>query len=172
MRLIGLAVALAVSVLLAPLPAEAQPTQRVYRIGFLGQTSPSDYSSQIAALRQGLREAGYQEGANLFIEYRWAEGRLGRLPGLATDLVRLKVDLIVTHGTAGPRAAKQATATIPIVFATAGDPVRDGIVTSLSRPGGNMTGLSIQQTDVMMKQLDLLKTGRADSVPDCPVAGC
>jgi len=157
MRRIGLAVALTVSVLLAPLPAEAQPTQRVYRIGFLGQTSPSDYSSQIAALRQGLREAGYQEGVNLFIEYRWAEGRLGRLPSLATDLVRLKVDLIVTHGTAGPRAAKQATATIPIVFATAGDPVRDGIVTSLSRPGGNMTGLSIQQTDVMMKQLDLLK---------------
>jgi len=157
MRRIGLAVALTVSVLLAPLPAEAQPTQRVYRIGFLGQTTPSDYSSQIAALRQGLREAGYQEGVNLFIEYRWAEGRLGRLPSLATDLVRLKVDLIVTHGTAGPRAAKQATATIPIVFATAGDPVRDGIVTSLSRPRGNMTGLSIQQTDVMMKQLDLLK---------------
>src|SRR5438309_5592393 len=119
----------------SPLAARAQATQRVYRIGFLGQTSPSDYSSQIAALRQGLRDAGYQEGANLFIEYRWAEGRLGRLPSLATDLVRLKVDLIVTHGTAGSRAAKQATATIPLVFATAGDPVRGGIVTSLSRPG-------------------------------------
>jgi putative ABC transport system substrate-binding protein len=148
---------LTLGTLTVPLAVEAQPTQRVYRIGFLGQTSPSDYSSQIAALRQGLRDAGYQEGANLFIEYRWAEGRLGRLPSLATDLVRLKVDLIVTHGTAGSRAAKQATATIPIVFATAGDPVRDGIVTSLSRPGGNITGLSIQQTDLLTKQLDLLK---------------
>jgi putative tryptophan/tyrosine transport system substrate-binding protein len=157
MRLIGLAAILTLSLALAPLAAEGQPTQRVYRIGFLGQTSPSDYSSQIAALRQGLRDAGYQEGANLVIEYRWAEGRLGRVPSLATDLVRLKVDLIVTHGTAGSRAAKQATATIPIVFATAGDPVREGIVTSLSRPGGNMTGLSIQPTDVMTKQLDLLK---------------
>jgi putative tryptophan/tyrosine transport system substrate-binding protein len=152
-----LLVTLAGGILVVPLAVEAQPTQRVYRIGFLGQTSPSDYSSQIAALRQGLRDAGYQEGANLFIEYRWAEWRLDRLPSLATDLVRLKVDLIVTHGTAGSRAAKQATATIPIVFATTGDPVRDGIVTSLSRPGGNMTGLSIQESDVTMKQLDLLK---------------
>jgi putative ABC transport system substrate-binding protein len=157
MRRIGLVVVVTLSLFVAPLAAQAQPTQRVYRIGFLGQTSPSDYSSQIAALRQGLRDAGYQEGTNLFIEYRWAEGRLGRLPSLATELVRLKVDLIVTHGTAGSRAVKQATATIPIVFATAGDPVRGGIVTGLSRLGGNMTGLSIQESDVMTKQLDLLK---------------
>ena len=145
MRRVGLAVIL--SLTLAPLAAEAQPTQRVYRIGFLGQTSPSDYSTGIAALRQGLREAGYQEGANLSIEYRWAEGRVGRLPSLATELVRLRVDLIVTHGTAGSRAAKQATATIPIILPTAGDSVRSG----------NMTGLSIPQTDLMMKQLDQLK---------------
>ena len=157
MRLIGIAFAVTLSLTLAPLAAGAESTQRVYKIGFLGQMSPSDSSSQIKALRQGLRDAGYQDGANLFIEYRWAEGRLGRLPSLATDLVRFKVDLIVADGTAGAQAAKQATATIPIIFVTAGDAGRGGMVTSLSRPGGNMTGLSIQETDVAMKQLDLLK---------------
>jgi ABC-type uncharacterized transport system substrate-binding protein len=156
MRRIGLAV-VALNLILISLSVEAQQAQRVYRIGFLGQTSPSDYSSQIAALRQGLRDAGYQEGANLFIEYRWAEGRLGRLPSLATDLVRLKVDLIVTHGTAGSRAAKEAAGTIPIVFATTGDPIRSGIVPSLPRPGGNITGLFIRESGVTVKQLDLLK---------------
>ena len=119
MRRIGLAV-VALNLILISLSVEAQQAQRVYRIGFLGQTSPSDYSSQIAALRQGLRDAGYQEGATLSIEYRWAEGRLGRLPSLATDLVRSKVDLIVIDGTAGARAAKQATATIPIVLRDSG----------------------------------------------------
>jgi ABC-type uncharacterized transport system substrate-binding protein len=156
MRLIALAVVLALSVL-APLTAEAPPTQRVHRIGFLGQTSPADYSSRIAALREGLHDAGYREGSDLFIEYRWAEGRLARLPSLATELVRLKVDLIVTHGTAGSRAAKSATTTIPIVFATAGDPIRGGTVSNLSHPGGNVTGLSIQETDVMMKRLEFIK---------------
>ena len=156
MRRIGLALVFVVSVL-APLTAEAPPTQRVYRIGFLGQTSPADYSSRIAALREGLHDAGYREGADLFIEYRWAEGRLARLPSLATELVRLKVDLIVTHGTAGSRAAKSATTTIPIVFATAGDPIRGGTVSNLSHPGGNVTGLSIQETDVMIKRLESIK---------------
>src|SRR5215471_12893342 len=118
MRRIGLAVVLALS-LLGPLIVEGQQTQRVYRIGFLGETSLSDYSTPLAALRQGLRDAGYQEGTNLVIESRWAEERGSRLPGLAADLVRLKVDLIVTHGTAGSRAAKQATTTF--FFDCAGD---------------------------------------------------
>jgi putative tryptophan/tyrosine transport system substrate-binding protein len=156
MRLIGLAVVLGVS-LLGPLIGEGQQTQRVYRIGFLGETSLSDYSTPLAALRRGLRDAGYLEGTNLVIESRWAEERVGRLPGLAADLVRLKVDLIVTHGTAGSRAAKQATTTIPIVFATAGDAVRSGLVTSFARPGGNMTGFSIRERDLMGKRFDLLK---------------
>ncbi|MBM2812908.1 MAG: transporter substrate-binding protein [Chloroflexi bacterium] len=140
-----------------PPAAEAQPAQKIYRVGFLGVTSLSDHSRQIAALREGLRDAGYHEGANLAIEYRWAEGKLGRLPGLATELVRLKVDLIVTHGTPGSRAAKQATTTIPIVFAAVSDPVRSGVVVSLSRPSNNVTGLSLQDTEVTVKQLELLK---------------
>jgi len=156
MQRIRLAVVLALS-LLGPLIVEGQQTQRVYRIGFLGETSLSDYSTPLAALRQGLRNAGYQEGTNLVIESRWAEERESRLPGLAADLVRLKVDLIVTHGTAGSRAAKQATTTIPIVFATAGDAVRRGLVTSFTRPGGNMTGFSIRESDVVRKRFDLLK---------------
>ena len=157
MRRIGLAIVLALGLLAPPLIGEGQQTQRVYRIGFLGETSLSDYSIPLAALRRGLRDAGYQEGTNLVIESRWAEERVGRLPGLAADLVRLKVDLIVTHGAAGSRAANQATATIPIVFATAGDAVRSGLVTSFAHPGGNMTGFSIRESDVMGKRLDLLK---------------
>lgn len=101
--------------------AEAQPAPRVHTIGFLGMTSAADHARQIEALRAGLRTAGYREGANLVIEYRWAEGRLNRL--LAAELVRLPVELIVTHGTAGSRAAKEATTTIPVVIGTVGDPV-------------------------------------------------
>src|SRR5262249_56846123 len=127
--------------------------ERVYRIGFVGETSLSDYSTPFAALRQGLRNAGYQEGTNLVIESRWAEERGSRLPGLAADLVRLKVDLIVTHGTAGSRAAKQATTTIPIVFATAGDAGRRGLGTSFTHPRGNMTGFSVRDSDLVGESL-------------------
>jgi len=134
---------------------EAQQT-RVHRIGFLGQTSASAQSAQTAALRQGLRDAGYREVSNLVIEYRWAEGKLSRLPDLASELVRLRVDVIVTHGTAGSRAAKQATRTIPIVIVNS-DPVRTGLVSSLSRPGGNVTGLSLQDTEMTLKRLEFLK---------------
>jgi putative ABC transport system substrate-binding protein len=141
----------------APLAVAAQTTGRVYRIGFLGQTSARDHAAAIAVLRRGLREAGYEEGRNLVIEYRWAEGRLDRLPALAAELVGLEVDLIVTHGTPGSRAAKKATSTIPVVIATAGDPVRSGVVASLSRPGGNVTGLSVQEFEVNLKRLELLK---------------
>ena len=150
----------AVAVLLLALiagAAEAQPAPGVHRIGFLGQTSASAHSPQITALRQGLRDAGYHEGANLIIEYRWADGRLSRLPELAAELVRLKVDLIVAHGTSGSRAAKQATRTIPIVMAATSDPVRNGLVASLSRPGGNVTGLSNQETEIAVKRLEFMK---------------
>ena len=134
---------------------EAQQT-RMHRIGFLGQTSAAAYSAPLAALQKGLRDAGYKEGTNLVIEYRWADGQLSRLPALASELVRLKVDVIVTHGTPGARAAKQATRTIPIVIVNS-DPVRTGLVGSLSRPGGNVTGLSLQDTEMTFKRLEFLK---------------
>jgi putative ABC transport system substrate-binding protein len=135
----------------------AQQTGRIYRIGFLGIANESSWASQIAALRQGLRELGYEEGKNLVIEYRWADENLDRLPKLASELVSLKVDLIVTHGTPGSRAAKQATVSIPIVMAAVGDPVRSGLVASVARPGGNLTGNSILDFDLALKRLELVK---------------
>jgi ABC-type uncharacterized transport system substrate-binding protein len=143
--------------LATPLAAEAQTAQRVYRLGFLGQTSASDLFRQTAALSEGLRDLGYAEGSNLVIEYRWAERKLDRLPVLASELVSLKVDAIVTHGSAGSRAAKQATQTIPIVVAVVGYPVENGIVVSLSRPGGNVTGLVLHEFETTVKWLELLK---------------
>jgi putative tryptophan/tyrosine transport system substrate-binding protein len=137
--------------------ARAQQTGKIYRIGFLGIANASSWAIYIAALRQGLRELGYEEGKNLVIEYRWAEDDFDRLPKLAAELVSLKVDLIVTHGTPGSRAAKQATMTIPIVMAAVGDPVRSGLVASLARPGGNLTGNSILEFDLTLKRLQLVK---------------
>src|SRR5512132_1441311 len=128
------AIAIAVLLLASPL-AEAQQTEKVYRIGLLGLSSRSDVTG-LAALHQGLRDLGYQEGKNLVIEYRWAEGRYDRLPALADELVRLKVDVLVTYATPGARAAKQATTTIPVVVASMGDAVATGIVPNLARPGG------------------------------------
>lgn len=139
------------------LAATTQTAERVYRLGFLGQTSAADLARQTAALRQGLRDLGYEEGRNLVIEYRWAERKLDRLPALATELVGLKVDAIVTHGSAGSRAAKLATGTIPIVIAVVGDPVASGVVASLSRPGGNVTGLVLEEFESTVKWLELLK---------------
>jgi len=150
--LLGLLVAIAASG-----AAGAQQTGRIYRIGFLGIANASSWASQIDALRQGLRELGYEEGKNLVIEYRWADENLDRLPKLSSELVSLKVDLIVTHGTPGSRAAKQATATVPIVMAAVGDPVRSGLVASLARPGGNLTGNSILEFDLALKRLELVK---------------
>jgi ABC-type uncharacterized transport system substrate-binding protein len=137
--------------------ARAQQPGKVYHIGFLGIASASAWASQIAGLRQGLRELGYEEGRNLMIEYRWAEEDFDRLPKLASELVSLKVDVIVTHGTPGSRAAKQATTTIPIVMAAVGDPVRSGLVASLAHPGGNLTGNSILEFDLALKRLELVK---------------
>ena len=137
--------------------ASAQQTGKVYRIGFLGPANASSWASYITALREGLREFGYEEGKNLVIEYRWAEENLDRLPELASELVSLKVDLIVTDGTPGSRAAKQATTTIPVVMAAVGDPVRSGLVASLARPGGNLTGNSIVEVDLILKRLQLVR---------------
>jgi putative ABC transport system substrate-binding protein len=131
--------------------------RKVYRLGFLGQTSAPDLGRQTAALRQGLQDLGYEEGRNLLIEYRWAERNLARLSALATELVGLQVDAIVTHGSAGSRAAKQATARIPIVIAVVGDPVASGVVASLDRPGGNVTGLVLEEFESTVKWLELLK---------------
>ena len=137
--------------------AAADTAGRVYKVGFLGLTSAADHGLQTGALRQGLRDLGYEEGKNLVIEYRWAERKLDRLPALAAELVGLKVDIIVTHGSPGSRAAKQATAEIPIVIAVVGDPVGSGVVASLSRPGGNVTGLVLQEFESSVKWLEFLK---------------
>src|SRR5437870_12525455 len=136
--------------------AQAQPT-KIPRIGFLSASSPAALSGRIEAFRQGLRELGYVEGKNILIEYRYAEGKLDRLPALAAELVRLKVDLIVTGGPGATRSAKEATVTIAIVFAQDGDPVASGFVASLSRPGGNTTGLSTLAPELSGKRLELLK---------------
>jgi putative ABC transport system substrate-binding protein len=136
--------------------AEAQQPARILRIGILIPSSASFYSSRVEALRQRLRDHGYVEGKNILIEYRYAEGKLERLPDLAAELVRLKVDVIVTAGPA-ILAAKKASATIPIVFAAAADPVGSGLVSSLARPGGNITGLSVTAPDLDGKRLELLK---------------
>jgi ABC-type uncharacterized transport system substrate-binding protein len=155
-RTIGATVTLIISILLAPLVADAQPAGKVYRIGRLAPGSPEG-SPFIESFRQALHERGYIEGQNLVIEYRWAEGRDERLPDLAAELVRLKVDVIVTGGSTAIRAAQQATRTIPIVMVGASDPVAQGFVASLARPGGNITGLSIVTPELLGKRLEILK---------------
>ena len=137
--------------------AEAQQPTKVPRIGYLSAASPSANAARIEAFRQGLRELGYVEGKNIVIEWRYAEGKLDRLPALAAELVRLKVDIIVTAGPTATRAAKEATSTIPIVMAQDGDPVGNGFVASLARPGGNITGLSTLAPELSGKRLELLK---------------
>ena len=137
--------------------AEAQQTGKVPRIGYLSPTSPSVSPTRIEAFRQGLRELGYVEGKNIVIEYRYAEGKFDRLAALAAELVRLNVDLIVTTGPTVTRAAKETTTTVPIVMATDTDPVGNGFVASLARPGGNITGLSALAPELSGKQLELLK---------------
>ncbi len=140
-----------------PLAARAQQPAKVPTIGFLGAGTPLVWGQWVAAFVQRLRELGWIEGRNVAIEYRWAEGRDERFAEIAAEFVRLKVDVIVTSGTPTVVAAKQATSVIPIVFATAGDPVGTGLVASLARPGGNVTGLSVQITDLAGKRLELLR---------------
>src|SRR5262245_34288067 len=127
-------------------------------IGFLSSRSPVESSYVLAAFHKGLREAGFVEGQNVAIEFRWAEGDYGRLPALAAELVRLRVTLLFTAGGPPPAlAAKAATSTIPIVFSAANDPVRNGLVTSLARPGGNVTGMSTLTTGLAGKSVELMK---------------
>jgi putative ABC transport system substrate-binding protein len=138
-------------------PAAAQQAGKVPRIGYLGASTPFAGSARIEAFRQGLRELGYVEGKNIVIEQRSAEGKADRLPSLAAELVRLKVDVIVTAGPTDTRAAKRATSTIPIVMSQDSDPVGNGFVASLARPGGNITGLSTLSPEISGKRLELLK---------------
>jgi putative ABC transport system substrate-binding protein len=138
--IVRLATAAAVLLLAGSVAAQAQQAARVYRIGYVSPTSPS---LPFAAFRQALRELGYVEGRNVIIEERYAEGRPERLPELVAELIRLKVDVLVTGSTVSALAAKRATTTVPIVFATAFDPVATGIVASLARPGGNITGMAM-----------------------------
>jgi putative ABC transport system substrate-binding protein len=151
------AVALALLFLAAPLSVTAQQQARVPRIGLLSPFSPADAEAWHQAFRQGLRNHDWVEGKNISIEYRYAEGRLDRLPDLAAELVRLKVDIIVTSVTPDALAAKKATVTIPIVMAAAGDVTVTGLVESLARPGGNITGLAQMNPELAVKRLDLLK---------------
>jgi putative tryptophan/tyrosine transport system substrate-binding protein len=140
-----------------PLAARAQQPARLPTIGFLGSSTPLAMGQWVAAFVQRLRDLGWTEGRTVVIEYRWAEGRSSRAAEIAAEFVRLKVDVIVTYSTAPVIAAKQATSVIPIVFAAANDPVGANLVASLARPGGNVTGLSVQQTDVAGKKLELLR---------------
>src|SRR6185436_16652821 len=155
-RFVGL---FAIFLILAPcgVVALAQQPPKVSRIGYLGLSFPSANVARIEALRQGLRDLGYVEGKNIVFEWRWAEGKADRIPELAAELVKLKVDVIVTQGPALNRPAKEATSTIPIVMGFDSDPVGNGIVTSLARPGGNVTVLSALFPELSGKQLELLK---------------
>jgi putative ABC transport system substrate-binding protein len=149
--------AFASTLLAVPLAAEAQQTGKVWRIGYLGAAARPPDGAPPAALRQALQELGYVDGRNVTYAGRWAEARTERLPALAAELVGLKVDLIVTFGGKTALAVKEATATIPIVFVGAGDPVGIGLIASLSRPGGSVTGISDQANELSPKRLELLK---------------
>lgn len=155
--------ALVLAFIAAALASESsgQQTGKVHHIGLLSASSAAGLAPRVDALRQGLRDLGYVEGKNLTIEYRWADDKYDRLPALAAELVRLRVDVIVTHGTPGALAAKQATTTIPVVVALLGDPVVTGVVSSYARPGGNITGQSFHFPEMMPKRIEVLK----DAVP-------
>ncbi len=158
MRLIGLVV-LALGLILAPLAAETQQPPKVARIGYLltGSLESPETRALLDAFRQGLRERGYVEGQNIVIEYRAADGKIDRFPGLATEMARLQPDLIVAGNTPAARAVQQATTAIPIVAYAMGDPVGDGLVANLSRPGGNVTGLTFLGPELIPKRFELLK---------------
>jgi putative ABC transport system substrate-binding protein len=154
------------ALLCVALEAGAQAPQKVHRIALLGVASPVTYQRQVDAFRAGLRGLGYEEGRNVSIDARWAEGDAARLPQLAAELVATSPDVIVTSGPGAP-AAKRATSTIPIVMAAAGDAVATGLVQSLSRPGGNLTGLSFQFPEINAKRLAILK----DAMPSLARVG-
>ena len=155
--MVALAIVLVLGLLLAPRAAEAQPGDRVFRVGYLNPGGASLAPIRLDPLRQGLRDLGYVEGRNLLLEARWGEGNLDRLPGLATELVNAKVDVIVTAAAPAARAARDATKIVPIVMVDPGDPVGSGLVASLAKPGGNMTGLSSATPDIVGKQVQVIK---------------
>jgi ABC-type uncharacterized transport system substrate-binding protein len=145
-----------------PLAARAERSAKLPTIGYLGSSTASAQSQWVAAFVQRLNDHGWIEGRTIAVQYRWAEGRIERFQEIAREFARLKVDIIVTAGTTPVLAAKQAASNVPIVFAVASDPVGNGLVASLAHPGGNITGLSIQQTDLAAKKLELLR----EAVPD------
>lgn len=162
----------------SPLAARAQRSDKTWRIGFLGAASAIKFAALTNAFRDGLREFGYIEGRNIAIEFRWAEGEIQRLPALVAELVDLKVDVLVTHGTPGTVAAKRATKRIPIVMAVSGDAVATGLVVSLAHPGGNVTGTTFFGPELAAKRLELLRQAvpTASQIatlvnPDNPVDG-
>ena len=156
MRLIGLAVILAVSFVFAPLDSEGQQTRKIQRVGVLGGQS-AEISPPILALREGLRDLGYVEGQNIAIEWRWAQGKNERYAEMVAELVKLNVDVIVAPTTAGGLEAQKATTTIPIVMGFVSDPVALGLVARLARPGGNITGLAVPTPEIAGKRLQLLQ---------------
>ena len=153
----GAAAIVALGLLAAPLAAGAQQPGKVPRIGFLSADVPAGISDLMEAFQQGLRDLGYAEGQNIVIVYRFAQGNMNRLPDLAAELVRLKVDVIVAAATPAAQAAKSAAGPIPVVFTTVGDPVASGLVRTIAQPGGNVTGLSIIAAELAGKRLELLK---------------
>jgi putative ABC transport system substrate-binding protein len=157
MRKNAIRIALCAVLFALSFPTHAQQPTKIPRIGLLLTGTPSSSSYSLEAFRNGLRDLGYVQGKNILIEYRYAEGKPDRLPSVAAELVRLKVDVIVTTGTPPSQAAKTATTTIPIVMALVSDPVGAGLVASLARPGGNLTGLSSVSQDLSGKRLELLK---------------
>jgi putative tryptophan/tyrosine transport system substrate-binding protein len=154
MRVIGLVLALGLA--LAPLAVKAQQSGKIARIAFLSTTSSPD-TPTTAAFRQGLRELGYVEGQNIIVEWRWGGGKTEAFPAFASEVARLNVDVIVAANDAAGRAAQQATKRIPIVIAVMADPVGSGFVSTLARPGGNITGLSMQAPELAAKRLQILK---------------
>jgi putative tryptophan/tyrosine transport system substrate-binding protein len=151
-------IAAGAAAILTPLASVPQESRRMSRIGFLGAGSAVGFANQIAGLRAGLRDFGYSEGKNIAIEFRWAEGKLDRLPALAGELVRLPVEVLVTQGIPATRAAKDATTKIPIVMAAVGDAAVMGIVPSLAKPGANITGSTFFAPELVAKRLELLRS--------------
>jgi putative ABC transport system substrate-binding protein len=150
-----------------PATGRAEQTGKIARVGFVGLPGADSLPQRTEAFRAGMHDLGYQEGHNVNIEYRWADSDYSRLPALLAELIDLKVDVIVTHGTPGAMAARKATSTIPIVIAVVGDAVASGVVASLAHPGGNVTGLTFFQPELNAKRLELLK----EAMPDLADAG-
>ena len=153
----GLIVALCLGIVVAPLATHAQDKAKIYRIGFLGNSTAALEANLVGPFREGLRDLGYEEGRNVVIEYRWAEAKYERLPALIAELIALKVDVIVTAGTPAALAVKKATTSVPLVMVAVGDPVGTGVVASLARPGGNITGLTSIALDLEGKRLELIR---------------